>query len=151
MRLSVCTLMLHRWDELRKLLLGYWEANGVYRSFPYLVLWEHFVHFLPSHVSNAPQPSQISIAALILTVISRRDGCRHFISCSPRSASLSLILAQFLSLCLSFSMHTVLLPLCHPPKSTPNSLYASTHTPHTHAHISSSSFAEDCQVWWGAA
>lgn len=106
MRLNVCILMWHRWDELRKLLLRYWEANSVYRTFPYLVLWEHFVHFLPSHVSNAPQPSQISIAALILTVISRRDGCRHFISCSPRSASLSLILAQFLSLSLSLSAHS---------------------------------------------
>ena len=43
----------------------------------YLVLWEHFVHFLPSHISNTPQPGQISIAALILTVISGRNRCTH--------------------------------------------------------------------------
>lgn len=116
---------------MRKLMPKCLGANGWYGSFPYLVLWEHFVHFLPSHVSNAPQPSQISIAALILTIISGRDRCRHFISCSPRSASLSLFLAPFLPLALSHCIHTVVLALCHSPKCTQNTQYAHSHT-HTH-------------------
>lgn len=59
---------------------GTWEGKG---RASYLVLWEHFVHFLPSHISNAPQSSQISIAALVLTVISERDRCTHFTTRSP--------------------------------------------------------------------
>lgn len=92
------------------------RANGWYGRFPYLVLWEYFVHFLPSHVSNAPQPSQISIAAFILTIISGRDRCSHFISCSPRSASLSLFLPP--SFPLSHCIDTAVLARCHSQKIT---------------------------------
>lgn len=41
-------------------------------AFPYLVLREHFVLSLPSHIANAPQPRQISIATLILAIIPER-------------------------------------------------------------------------------
>ena len=115
------------------------RADDWFGSFPYLVLWEHFVHFLPSHVSNAPQPSQISIAALILTIISGRDRCRHFISCSPRSASLSPFLAPSfsLSLFLSLAVFTLWFLLCvthqNAHKTLPN-LVTHKHTgTHTHS------------------
>jgi len=103
--------------------------SGWCGSFPYLVLGEHFVHFLPSHVSNAPQPSQISIAALILTIISGRDRCTHFISRSPRPASLFLSL----SLSLSLAICTVMFYHCV--------------TQHTHTHtFTQGSWCDECLV-----
>jgi len=35
----------------------------------HLILGEHFVPFLPSHVMDSPQSGQITVAALILTVV----------------------------------------------------------------------------------
>lgn len=82
-----------------------WVSDGWCGTLPYLVLWEHFAHLLPSHISNTPQSSQISIAALILTVISGRDRCTHFTAqgisqswrCAPKCSNKTFSSAQLSS------------------------------------------------------
>jgi len=103
---------------------------------PYLVLRVHFVHFPPSRVSNAPQPSQISIAALVLTIISGRNRCTHFIFplssvCLHRARSLSLaVCTPWFSLCQSLKVHS-------------KCSFTHTHT-HTHSLLSRVSRCDEC-------
>lgn len=122
MRVWLCVY----WESSRRKTREHIASRGVS---PYLVLWEHLVHFLPSHISNAPQPSQISIAALILTIIPGRDRCKHFISCSLQSAPLSHFLAPSLSHSLSLSVYTLwfLFSVTH-QNAQKRLIYTPTHT-----------------------
>lgn len=114
------------------------SSRRLVREFSYLVLWDHFVHFLPSHILNAPQTSQISIAALILTVISEKDRCRH--------SSLN-----FFSLPLNLPLHlpffsTAWLLLCVPTVLRSFVAFMKSHTKPCHIPVSCP--AKACQVWW---